>query len=100
MKDKVLKGIYRTRSTFTVNEKEYDFFRIKALEEEGIGNVSRLPYSIKVLLEAAVREFDGMAITEDHVAKLANWTKHRDPNQEVGSNRHASYFMTRPDFLL
>ncbi|MEC0313650.1 aconitate hydratase AcnA [Bacillus subtilis] len=83
MKDKVLKGIYRTRSTFTVNEKEYDFFRIKALEEEGIGNVSRLPYSIKVLLEAAVREFDGMAITEDHVAKLANWTKHRDPNQEV-----------------
>lgn len=83
MEDTKLKGLYNTRSTFSVNGKEYHFYRVKALEEEGIGNVSRLPYSIKVLLEAAVREFDEMAITKEHVTKLANWTLERDTNQEI-----------------
>jgi aconitate hydratase len=83
MKDKVADAIARARSTFTANEKEYAFFRIRALEEAGIGNIARLPYSIKILLEAAVREFDGAAITEEHVAKLASWTSHREWKQEV-----------------
>jgi aconitate hydratase len=83
MNDTIQKGLPSTRTTLSVNGKEYHFYRIKALEEEGIGNVSGLPYSIKVLLEAALREFDGKAITQDHVAKLANWTVERDPNQEV-----------------
>ncbi len=47
--------------------------RLNALERQGIGNVDRLPYSIKVLLEAAIRQCDGFEITEDDVLRLARW---------------------------
>jgi aconitate hydratase len=55
-------------------------YRLAALEEQGIANISRLPYSIKVLLEAALRQVDDFAITEEDVAKLANW----QPNGKRG----------------
>ncbi|MGM7723853.1 aconitate hydratase AcnA [Metabacillus sp. Hm71] len=77
------KDVFGTRATLNVNEKVYRFYRINALEENGLGNISTLPYSIKVLLEAVLREYDGISITKVHIKKLANWSKERDPNQEV-----------------
>ncbi|WP_248930740.1 aconitate hydratase AcnA [Paenibacillus hamazuiensis] len=71
------------RASLVVSGKEYAYYRIQALEEHGFGNVSGLPYCIKVLLEAAVRECDHTGITEDHIRKLAQWTTKRDPNQEI-----------------
>ncbi len=75
------KDHYGVRSELQVGGKSYTYYSLKGLDK--LGPVSKLPYSIKVLLEAAVREFDGKAITEEHVNKLANWTVERDPNQEV-----------------
>jgi aconitate hydratase len=49
------------------------YYRLSALEEAGLGAISRLPYSIKVLLEALLRQVDGFAVTEDDVAQLAAW---------------------------
>jgi aconitate hydratase len=77
------KDAYSVRSTLQVGNKPYTYFSLKALEEKGLGPVSKLPFSIKVLLEAAVRQFDGVAITDEHVKKLATWTEERDANQEV-----------------
>jgi aconitate hydratase len=48
-------------------------YRLDRLEEQGVGAVSRLPYSIRVLLEAALRQLDGFAITADDVKHLAGW---------------------------
>jgi len=72
-----------TRKALQVGGKSYTYFSLPALEEQGIGAISKLPYSIKVLLEAALRQVDGVGVTEEHIAKLANWTIERDPNQEV-----------------
>ncbi|HEX9115031.1 MAG TPA: aconitate hydratase AcnA [Anaerolineae bacterium] len=47
------------------------FYRLAKLEELGLGRVSRLPFSIKVLLEAELRQVDGFAITDDDVRRLA-----------------------------
>ncbi|WP_019122116.1 aconitate hydratase AcnA [Brevibacillus massiliensis] len=77
------KDAYSVKSSLTVQGKAYAYYRIQGLEEQGIGQVSKLPFSIKVLLEAAVRQFDGRAITKEHVQQLANWTKGRDANKEV-----------------
>jgi len=74
---------YKVKSSLQVGNKSYAYYRLQGLEEQGIGEVSKLPFSIKVLLEAAVRQFDGRAITKEHVNQLANWTKGRDSNQEV-----------------
>jgi aconitate hydratase len=46
-------------------------YRLGALE--AIGSVERLPYSIKVLLEACLRNFDGRIVTEEHLKALANY---------------------------
>ena len=49
------------------------YYRLAALEDAGIGRISRLPFSIKVLLEALLRQVDGFAVTEEDVVRLANW---------------------------
>ncbi|MGG1442254.1 aconitate hydratase AcnA [Brevibacillus laterosporus] len=74
---------YKVKSSMQVGDKTYKYYRLQGLEEQGIGEVSKLPFSIKILLEAAVRQFDNRAITKEHVTSLANWTKGRDSNQEV-----------------
>lgn len=48
-------------------------YDLGALERAGIGQVQRLPYSIKVLLESVLRNLDGFVITEDHVKSLAGY---------------------------
>ncbi len=74
---------FSVKSSLQVAGKKYAYYNLQGIEEQGIGEVSKLPFSIKVLLEAAVRQFDGRAITKEHVQQLANWTKGRDANQEV-----------------
>ncbi|MBM7663121.1 aconitate hydratase [Bacillus mesophilus] len=65
--------VFKSRSSFEVNGKKYNYYNLKALEDAGIGNVTRLPYSIKVLLESVLRQYDGRVITKEHVENLAKW---------------------------
>jgi len=58
-------------------------FRLESLEKAGLGNISRLPLSIKVLLESVLRNCDGELVTEEHVARLAKWTAKQPGSHEV-----------------
>jgi aconitate hydratase len=49
------------------------FYSLAALERAGVGRVSRLPVSIRIVLESVLRNCDGRKITEDHVRQLASW---------------------------
>lgn len=49
------------------------FYRLDILEKNGLGAISRLPFSIKILLEALLRQVDGFAVTAQDVARLAGW---------------------------
>ena len=58
--------------------------RCRALEKAGVGRVSRLPVSIRIVLESVLRNCDGKKVTEEHVRQLANWkptrrARRRDP---------------------
>jgi len=66
---------------FTVGNKTYRFYSLKALEREGY-DVAKLPYSIKVLLENVVRNLDGRDITKDHLERLARWNP-KAPEGEI-----------------
>ncbi len=77
------KDQFNVKSSLKVGGKEYTYYSLPKLAEAGLGEIEKLPISIKVLLEAAVRQFDGRAITQEHVNVLANWTKGRDANQEI-----------------
>lgn len=65
--------VFNARSSFELEGKRYHYYRLKALEEAGVSNINRLPYSVKVLLESVLRQFDGRVINKDHVENLANW---------------------------
>ncbi len=64
---------FHARSSFEVDGQKYHYYRLAALEEAGVSKVSNLPYSIKVLLESVLRQYDGRVITKDHVENLAKW---------------------------
>jgi aconitate hydratase len=53
--------------------KKAKFYSLPALEASGLGKISRLPVSIRIVLESVLRNCDGRKITEPHVRRLANW---------------------------
>ncbi len=65
--------VFQSRKSFEIDGKRYHYYHLGALEEAGIGKVSNLPYSIKVLLESVLRQYDGRVITKEHVENLAKW---------------------------
>src|SRR5688500_3104724 len=65
---------YGTRTTLTVNGKSVEIFSLPALERAGFPGVSRLPFSLKILLENLLRNEDGRNVTKEAIAALAGWT--------------------------
>jgi aconitate hydratase len=59
------------------------YFRLSALTEAGLGPIDRLPFSIRVLLEAALRNLDEHVVQEQDVAALANWNARAVGNAEI-----------------
>ncbi len=49
------------------------FYSLPALEASGVGKISRLPVSLRIVLESVLRNCDGKKVTEAHVRRLANW---------------------------
>lgn len=76
-------NLHNSRTSFDLNGKTYNYYRLAALEEAGIAKVSNLPYSIKVLLESVLRQHDGYVIKDNHVENLAKWGKDADADAEV-----------------
>ena len=74
---------FRARDTLVVGDRSYTYFRIGALEREGFPGVTRLPFSLKILLENLVRFEDGRSVTRDDVAALASWTPHAFGAREI-----------------
>ncbi len=67
------KDLFGARARFDTGRGTAYCYRLHKLEEDGLGTVSRLPFSIKVLLEAVLRECDGYIVTQDDVSHLAAW---------------------------
>src|ERR687898_3488537 len=67
------------RATLDAGGQRYEIQRLGVLEDEFA--VSRLPYSLKVLLENLLRNNDGVRVTDDDVAALARWSGGRDGDE-------------------
>jgi aconitate hydratase len=83
MKEGARGDSFGARAVLDVEGRRFTYYRLGALEEAGLGEVSRLPCSIRVLLEAVLRAEDGEVITRDDVAKLAAYDPLRPPEIEV-----------------
>ena len=65
-------NLFNSRKEFTIkNGKKGTYYSLPALEKAGLGNISKLPISIRIVLESVLRNCDGEKITEKHVSQLA-----------------------------
>jgi aconitate hydratase len=72
----------KTRRTLTVGDKTYDFFSLKAAEAQ-IGDISRLPFSMKVLLENLLRFEDDRSVSVDDVKAVIAWLATKTSEREI-----------------
>src|SRR6266700_2704216 len=73
---------FGSRSTLKVGDKEYEFYRIDALDKQGI-STKHLPFSLRILLENLLRTEDGRNVTKEEVRALAAWNSKSKPEKEI-----------------
>ena len=73
---------FGARATFKVGNKEYELYRIDALDRQGI-STKHLPFSLRILLENLLRTEDGRNVTEQEIRALAGWNKNSKPEKEI-----------------
>ena len=69
-----MQDLFKSRDVLNVGNKQYIFFRLDALEKAGLVKLSKLPYSIRIVLEAALRQCNDKEITQADVKNIAAWT--------------------------
>ena len=72
---------FSTRGTLTVGDRSYEVFRLNRLAEQD--RVSRLPYSLKVLLENLLRYEDGRTVLAEDIQALIHWDPQAEPDREI-----------------
>ena len=74
---------FGARDQFDTGSGTATLYRLSRLEEAGLGEVSRLPFSIRLLLEAVLRNCDGFSVTEQDVKNLAAWDATEPAKEEL-----------------
>ncbi len=77
---------FNARDILKTKHGEYVVYKLDALKDAGVGHVDKLPYSIKVLLEACLRNLDDYVVTEEHVRALAGYDAKNVGDQEIPFN--------------
>ena len=77
------KNLFGARDLLETQHGSVVVYRLDRLEQSGIGRVSHLPYSIKIMLEALLRQCDGAVTTADDVANLARWNPSDSVSHEL-----------------
>src|ERR1043165_3596673 len=77
-------NLFNTLQTFTTEKgKSGQFYSLPQLEKEGVGPISRLPVSIRIVLESVLRNYDEKKIREQDVRTLANWKPNAEGTEEI-----------------
>ena len=73
---------FGARATLKVGNKEYELYRIDALDKQGI-STKHLPFSLRILLENLLRTEDGRNVTKEEIRALAAWNRNSKPEKEI-----------------
>jgi aconitate hydratase len=84
---------FKCRKTLKVGSKTYAYFSLKAAEKNGLKGISRLPYSLKVLLENLLRFEDGRSVTKADIEGIAKWLNNRGRAEKEIAFRPARVLM-------
>jgi len=73
---------FNSRSPLKVGKKEYDIYRLDALDQQGV-KTTHLPFSLRILLENLLRTEDGRNVRKEDIRSLAAWNKNSKPDKEI-----------------
>ena len=73
---------FGSQSTLKSGDRTYEIYRLGALEKKGV-TLSRLPFSLRILLENLLRQEDGKSVTADDIEFLAKWEPKAEPSREI-----------------
>ncbi|MFN5554561.1 MAG: aconitate hydratase AcnA [Hyphomonadaceae bacterium] len=68
---------FKSRQTLTVGDKTYVYYSLEAASKNGLGNVSKLPVTLKILLENLLRAEDGVTVTKADIEAVAKWVENK-----------------------
>ena len=74
---------FETLSYLELGGKQYHYFSLSKLEEKALGNISRLPFCLQILLENLLRNEDGKSVTSQDIKALIDWDPKAKPTQEI-----------------
>jgi len=74
---------FKCRRTLQVGAKVYEYFSLPEAERNGLAGISRLPFSLKVLVENLLRHEDGRSVRADDIRAVAEWLKDRTSTREI-----------------
>src|SRR4051794_30268315 len=74
---------FGSESTLSTKAGDLKIYRLSRLQELGVGNLEKLPFSIKVMLESCLRNMDNFEVSEEDVKRLANWNAAKPLQVEV-----------------
>ncbi len=77
-------NLFNTLQSFDLgNGKKGKFYSLPALEQAGVGPISKLPVSVRIVLESVLRNCDGLKVQEANVKELANWKPNESRTAEI-----------------
>ena len=77
-------NLFESRQQFTTaSGVEGAYYSLPALESAGLGKISRLPVSIRIVLESVLRNCDGKKVTEEHIRQLSKWSPNAARTDEI-----------------
>ncbi|MGJ0397098.1 MAG: aconitate hydratase AcnA [Methylocystis sp.] len=84
---------FNAGQALVVGDRSYQYFSLKAAQENGLRDVSRLPYSLKVVLENLLRNEDGRSVTRESIEDFANWLDEKGKTEREIAFRPARVLM-------
>ena len=74
---------FKCRRTLSVGDTSYEYFSLIEAEKNGLSGISKLPFSLKVLLENLLRNEDGRTVSADDIRAMAEWVTARKSDREI-----------------
>lgn len=74
---------FNTRRTLTVNGKNYHYFSLQDAKKAGVGDIEKLPFTLKILLENLLRNEDGQQVTKEDILAIGEWLKNKTSTREI-----------------
>ena len=77
------KNSYSSLTDIEINNKNFKIFSLSKAEKNGLNGISKLPKSLKVLLENLLRYEDDLTVTKDQIEAIKNWLKDKKSKTEI-----------------